>query len=74
MSESSAVVWIDTDGKFKLQGCDDDAQALQMSRMTNECGLPCVVIYRQEVIDGEMKNNSQMEFDEELEPELNDAS
>jgi hypothetical protein len=61
--DTAAVVWIDTDGRFKIES-GNPRQVSAMARMTNECGLPAVIISRQEILDGEFKNNAQLEDDD----------
>jgi hypothetical protein len=69
--EEAACVWIDTDGRFKMQAfvklsnSDPKAAAAAFSRVTNEAGYPCVVIMRNEIIAGEFKNNAQLEEEDE---------
>lgn len=59
--ELAAIVWIDTEGTFKIRGYRSVEQASLRANLVNESGYPCVVITRQELIDGDLKSNAQLE-------------
>jgi hypothetical protein len=59
--DTHAVVWIGTNGRFCIVSHQNKHAAEVHARMTNESGLPAVIITRQEVIDGDFKSNAQLE-------------
>ena len=63
--DNFAVVWIETNGTFRIKGFQLERDAEHTARITNESGYPCVVITRQEVIEGDLKSNSQLEEEED---------
>ena len=48
--DSAAVVWIDTDGKFKISGHDYFEQAEERAELLGEEGVPARVLYREDFI------------------------
>lgn len=70
MFDTHAVVWIGTNGRFCIVSHPTQHGAEVHAKMTNECGLPAVIISREEVIEGDFKSNAQLEEEEEdAEPE-----
>jgi hypothetical protein len=47
-----AVIWIDTDGKFKIEGCEHYEDANEFANVLSDSGLPVQVISRGGLIRG----------------------
>jgi hypothetical protein len=50
--DEAAIIWIDTDGRFKLLRYNKKAEADEAARQTSECGLPCAVLSREDLLKG----------------------